>query len=142
MSPKTSENISKNDKEKPVSTDYFSQFSSTSNSGIDIPTVEPSPQIHPSDIPPQRASYEQKLEQQRRRLDRQYRQRAALNFISNIRWSAVFRIMFVILLIIVAVTAWKMRYVIFNSIISFIVSILPIIIMIWLLWYIFRSFLG
>lgn len=143
VSPETTENLSQDDKTTPSSTDFFSQFSSASSSGIDIPSVEPPTQTQQSDIPPQNDPYEQELqelERQRRRLDRQYRRRSALNFISNIRWRVVFRILFVILLIIIAVTVWQMRYVIFNSIISFIVSLLPIIIIIWILWHIFRSF--
>lgn len=143
VSPKTSESHPQNDKTTPPGTDYFSRFSGTSNSGNDIPTVEVPPQTQQSETTLQNDSYEQELqelERQRRRLDRQYRRRAAFNFISNIRWRAIFRILFVILLIIIAVIIWQMRYVIFNSIISFIVSLLPIIIIVWILWYIFRSF--
>lgn len=143
VSPETSESLPQDDKAAPSGTDFFSQFSITSNSRSDIPTVEVPPQTQQSETPPQNDPYEQELqelEQQRKRLDRQYRRKSALNFISNIRWRAVFRILFVILLIIIAVTVWQMRYVIFNSIISSIISLLPIIIIVWILWYILRSF--
>ena len=143
VSPETSESLPPDGKAAPFDTDYFSQFSRTLNSESDIPTVEVPPQTQQSAPPSQNAPYEQalqELERQRRLLDRQYRRRSALNFISNIRWRTVFRILFVILLIIIAVTIWQMRYVIFNSIISFIINLLPIIIIVWILWYIFRSF--
>lgn len=143
VASETSESLTQKDKTTPSGTDFFSQFSGTSNSEGDIPTVEVPTQTQQSEVPSQNDPYEQELqelERQRRRLDRQYRRRSALNFISNIRWRAVFRILFVILLIIIAVTIWQMRYVIFKSIISFIVSLLPIIIIVWILWYIFRSF--
>lgn len=143
MPPRTSESLPEDDNVIPSGTDYFSQFSRTLNNENNIPTVEAPTQTQQSDSSPQNDPYEQELqelERQRRRLDRQYRRRSALNFISNIRWRAVFRILFVILLIIIAVTIWQMRYVIFNSIISFIVSLLPIVIIVWILWYIFRSF--
>lgn len=143
ISPKISESLPQDDKATPSGTDFFSRFSGTSNSKSNIPTVDVPPQTQQSETSSQNDQYEQELqelERQRKRLDRQYRRRAALNFISNIRWGAVFRILLVILLTIIAVTIWQMRYVIFNSIISFIVSLLPIIIIVWILWYIFRSF--
>lgn len=143
MPPRTLESLPKDDKAVPSGTDYFSQFSRTLNSENDIPTVKVPTQTHQSNPSPQNDPYEQELqelERQRRRLNRQYRRRSALNFISNIRWRAVFRILFVILLIIIAATIWQMRYVIFNSIISFIVSLLPIVIIVWIMRYIFRSF--
>lgn len=144
-SPKKSENLPHDDKATSSGNDYFSQFSVTSDSGNDIPTVEVPPHTQQPEISSQNDPYErelQELELQRRRLDRQYRRREALNFISNISWRTVIRITFAILLIIIAVTIWQMRYVILNSIINFLMSLLPIIIIIWILWYIFRSFFG
>ena len=142
VAPATSESLPQNNKATPSGTDFFSQFSGTPNSGGDIPTVEVPPQTQQPETLSQNDPYEQELqelERQRRRLDRRYRRRSALIFISNIRWRAIFRILFVILLIIIAVTIWQMRYVIFNSMISFLTSLLPIIIIVLILWYIFRS---
>ena len=98
VASETSESLTQKDKATPSGTDFFSQFSGTSNSGVDIPTVEIPTQTQQSEPPSQNDPYEeelQELERQRRRLDRQYRRRSALNFISNIRWRAVFRILFV-----------------------------------------------
>ena len=145
MSHRTSEGLSKDDNGVPYGTDYFSQFSRTLNNENNIPTVEAPTQTQQSDHSSQNDPYEQELqelERQRRRLDRQHRRRSALYFISNIRWRAVFRILFVILLIVIAVTIWQMRYVIFNSIINFIVGLLPIVIIVWIMWNIFRFFFG
>lgn len=117
VSPETSEYLPQDDKATPSGTDFFSRFSGTSDSGSDIPTVDVPPQTQQSETASQNDPYEQELqelERQRRRLDRQYRRRSALNFISTIRWRAVFRILFVILLIIITITIWQMRYVIFN----------------------------
>lgn len=141
--PKKSDDTTSDNTKTPSGVDYFSQFSENPNEGIDIPTVEPTPQTHHPKDQPQNDPYEQELrelELQRRRLDRQYRQRAALDFITNIRWRTVFRVLFVLLLIVIAVTVWQMRYVILNSIINFLLSLLPIILIVWILWYIFRSF--
>lgn len=142
VSPQTPFNNT-NDVSTPPGVDFFSQFSGDSNNGIDIPTVEPPLQTNQPEDQLQDDLYEQELqelERQRRRFERQYRRRAALHFITNLRWRTVLRIVFVVLLIIIAVSIWQMRYVIFNSLMSFLISLLPIFIVLWILWYIFRSF--
>ena len=136
---------SNNRESSPSDDDFFSQFSTKSNSSYsrdNIPTVETTYQTQQSEDQSQDDPYEQEMqeiERQRRRITRQYRWRAVRDFIANIRWRTVFRILFVIALVIIAIIIWQMRHVIFKSIFSFIISLLPIIIIVLGLWYIFRS---
>lgn len=122
--------------------DYFSQFGNPSSSDDNIPTVEPRIQ---QTQPPQNQRpdpYEQELqelERQRQRAEQQYRRRAALNSVLNIRWRAIFRLIFIIILVIAAISIWNMRYIIFSSIVNFLISLLPIVLIIWVLWYLIRS---
>lgn len=123
--------------------DFFSQFGGHSSHADDIPIGVPQVQQTQTQPPRQPDSYEQELqelERQRQRAERQYRRRAALNSILNIRWRAVFRIIMIILIVVAGITVWNMRYVIFNSIIDFFISLLPIILIIWIMWYLIRSF--
>lgn len=122
--------------------DYFSQFDNFTFRADDIPMVDP----HASQtqtVPPQRPDpYEhelQELERQRQQAERQYRRRAIFNSILNIRWRVIFRILFILILIIATIFIWNMRYIIFSSIINFLISLFPIILIIWVLWYFIRS---
>lgn len=138
--PQKSEGITADDKDEPSGVDFFSQFSKKTNGGIDIPTVEPQ-RVHQSEAQLQNVLYEQELQElkrRQRRFDRQYRRRAVLGFIANIKWQAVFRVLFVVFLIVIAIAIWQLRYVIFNSIISFLITLLPIVLIVWILWYFFR----
>lgn len=122
--------------------DYFSQFGNPSSLDNNIPTVDPRIQQPQSPQEQRPDPYElelQELERQRQRAERQYRRRAALNSVLNIRWRAVFRIIFIILLVIAAISIWNMRYIIFSSIVNFLISLLPIVLIIWVLWYLIRS---
>lgn len=122
--------------------DFFSQFGGHSSHTDDIPTVVPQVSQTQAQSTQQPDPYEQELqelERQRQRAERQYRRRAAINSILNIRWRAIFRIIIIVVLIIAAISIWNMRYVIFSSIINFLISLLPIIFIVWGLWYLIRS---
>lgn len=121
--------------------DYFSQFNNPSSDDI-IPTVNPQVQQTQPLQTQQNDPYEQELqalERQRQRAERQYRRRAVLNSILNIRWQAVFRIIFIVILVIATISIWKMRYIIFSSIINFLISLFPVVLIIWIFWYLIRS---
>lgn len=123
--------------------DYFSQFSSNPHNIDIIPTVEPNNRTNASVSQQNDDPYEQELQvldRQRQRLEWQSQRRSIFNFLANIRWRTVLRVLFILLLVIVAVAIWKMRYVIFSSILNFFISILPIALIVGILWYIFRSF--
>lgn len=131
---------------KPTNTtsesDYFSQFDNASSRADDIPIVDPHVQRTQTPPPRQPDPYEQELQElewQRQQVERKYRRRAALDSISNIRWRTVFRIIFIVMLITGAISIWTMRYAIFSSIINLLVSLLPIVLVIWILWYLIRS---
>lgn len=122
--------------------DFFSQFGDPSSHADNIPIVVPHVQQAQTRLPQQQEPYEQELqeiERQRQQAERQYRRRAVINSILNIRWRAIFRIILIVILVIAAISIWNMRYVIFSSIINFLMGLLPIILIILGLWYIIRS---
>lgn len=128
----------------PVSrgTDYFSQFSSASQAGPSVPRVEPVPLRQNPEIRPVRDLFRQELAEparEARRMERQYRRRSAMDTLAGIRWGAAARILLVIFVVIMAVTIWQMRHVIFQSILSFFISLLPAILLIWILWRLLRA---
>lgn len=121
--------------------DYFSQFDTSSRTD-DIPVVDPYVRRTQTPPPVQPDPYEQELqelERQRQRIERQYRRRAALDSILNIRWPGIFRILLIIILITGAISIWTMRYAIFLALINLLVSLLPIVLVIWIVWYLIRS---
>ncbi len=132
----------------PDENDFFAGFESAAADGGTIPTVEPDVVSgrEGSDSAPFRNTYERELhelERERRREERRYRIRAAFNRFTNrladIRWRTVLRILLIIAIIIAAIGVWNMRYVIFNSIVSFLCSLIPIVIIVWILWRLVRS---
>lgn len=62
-----------------------------------------------------------------------------MDTLAGIRWGAAARILLVIFVVIMAVTIWQMRHVIFQSILSFFISLLPAILLIWILWRLLRA---
>ena len=124
--------------------DFFSGAGTPSAPANNIPTVNPlAGQAQSFSVPNNNPDpYErelQELERQRQREERRYRRREVLNFFANIRWRTVFRILLIIAIIFAGITIWNMRYVILNSILNFIVALLPIILIIWIIYYLIRS---
>ncbi len=117
---------------------FFSQFQS-STTEEDIPTVVHTKGSVPSPGTGSIDSELQSMERLQQRIRNNYRRIALLNFISNIQWGAVFRILVIIGIIVCALTIWNMRYLIINAIIDFLLSLIPIIILIWVIVYVIKS---
>ncbi len=123
---------------------YFAQFNSGSNSYV--PEVEIPPTVSPAPANSQSTyhneAYEREmrqLEEQQRRIQRDYNRLAIMNFISNIRWRNVFRFLFILGIVVLLIVIWNMRYIIIESITNFLISLIPIIIIIAILWYLIKS---
>lgn len=127
---------------------YFAQFTSDSSPSVtEVETSSTPPIVSPSSSNPAPTyhdeAYEremQRLEAQQRRIQRDYNRLAVSNFFRNIRWRNVFRILFILGIIILAIVIWSMRYIIIESITNFLISLIPIIIIIAILWYLIKSF--
>lgn len=114
--------------------DFFAAFQPIRNPLDRIPTVQPA-SLPVSDIP-----YPLEENQHLRRdIRREQYRLASLNFLSGIRWRTVFRILLIAAVAAALWSLWRMRYVILNSIWNFILSILPLILVIWFLVYVTRS---
>lgn len=142
-SPKSNDSISSS-----TEGGYFAQFTSDpSSSSSEVVTSATPPVVSPSSSNPTPTyhdeAYEremQRLEEQQRHIQRDYNRLAVSNFFRNISWRNVFRILFVLGIIILAIVIWSMRYIIIESITRFLISLIPIIIIIAILWYIIKSF--
>lgn len=121
---------------------FFSQFQS---SGVidEIPTVSQTPTSNQAiTTTTQAPAIDEELrsiERQQRQIRNNYRRIAFLNFLTNIRWRTVFRIILIIGIVFCALTIWKMRYIILDSIMSFIISLLQLIIIVWIIVYLIKS---
>ncbi len=126
----------------PPTDDFFSQFQASTTPAANIPTVgAPSENSIPL-IPPVDDGVEselQSIERQQRRIRNNYRRLAIMNFFSNINWRTVFRIIFIIAVVLGLLTIWKMRYIILDSVLNFFIALIPLIIIIWIIVSIFKS---
>lgn len=126
--------------------DFFSHFQGGSPAA-DIPTVESTRRSQPQQEPPRRQPtqpdpYEAELreiERQQRRLERQYRRAAFWDRLSSFRWGSVFRVVVFVLVVLVAIGLWNMRYTILNSVLDLVIGILPVVLLIWGIWLLIRS---
>ena len=131
----------------PVGADYLAQAAGSSASHT-LPVVEPpAPVTAPTPAPAADDPYEaelRRLERQRRRLDRQYRWNAVASAFANIRWNAVIRVVAVLFVVALVVSAWQMRYAIASALVSMILELLtvfmPVVLIIWGIWYLLRLF--
>lgn len=121
---------------------YFSQFTSSSNSE-EIPTIAHSQPIPSSINTSSGSSYtnnNQALQRQQRRIRNNYRRATFMDFVSNIRWRTVFRVLAIVLVIILAIVIWNNRQAIYESIMNFIFqTIVPILIIGAIIVYVFKS---
>lgn len=123
--------------------DFFSQFQATTTPATNIPTVGVPSESRQIVTPPVNEGLGrelQSIERQQRRIRRNYRRLAIINFISSINWRVIFRIIFAIVVMFGLWTLWKMRYVLLNSVLDFFIALIPLIIIIWIVVSIFRSF--
>ncbi len=126
---------------------YFAQFNSNSNSFVhEVELSSTPPIISPPSSDSASAYYDeeyehemQRLKKQQRSIQRDYNRLAISNFFRNIQWRNVFRILFILGIIILAIVIWNMRYVIIESITNFLISLIPIIIIIAILWYLIKN---
>ena len=128
----------------PPTDDFFSQFQTSTTPAADIPTVGRASENRTILNPPVDDNWEselQSIERQQIRIRNNYRRLAIMNFFSNINWRVVFRIILVIAVTLGIWTIWKMRYVILESILNFLIALLPLIIIVWIIIWIFKSIL-
>lgn len=126
----------------PRADDFFSQFQVSPAPATSIPTIEVPSENSTSFVPLADDGIENELksiEHQQRRIRNNYRQLAIINFLSNINWIIVFRIIVIIALVLGLLTIWKIRYVILDSVLNFFISLIPLIIIIWAIILIFKS---
>jgi hypothetical protein len=123
--------------------DFFSNLQTSSTSTTSIPTVGntfenstpfPFPVVNNID------SELQSIERQRQRINNIRRRNDIINFFSNIDLGIVFRIIFVLILVIVILTIWSLRYVIIDSILNFLIALIPPLLFIWIIVSIIKSF--
>lgn len=135
-----------NDKNSIVQGGYFSQFTAETAETTPpvIPTIERpaanSQQIAPSYHDAEYDAEMRRLEEQQRRIQRDYNRIAFSNFLHNIPWRAVFRVISIISVIVFLIFIWQMRYVILESIMNFLISLIPLALVIGIFWYLIKSF--
>ncbi len=123
--------------------DFFSQFQSSAAPSTSIPTVETPSETNSSFASPIDDDLERELQsirRQQRRINSHYRRMSTINFIRNINWLVVFRLILVIAVVIGIITIWNMRYVILESIISFLTGLIPLVVVSLIIVAIFKSF--
>lgn len=126
----------------PPTDDFFSQFQTSTTPAADIPTVGRASENRTIINPPVDDNLEGELhsiERQQIRIRNNYRRLAIMNFFSNINWRVVFRIILVIAVTLGIWTIWKMRYVILESVLNFLIALLPLIIIIGVIIWFFKS---
>ena len=82
---------------------------------------------------------QERMSEEEKIIQRELRRQSFLNFVSNINWRTLFRVILFICIVVFAIVIWKMRYVILQSILSFLYSLIPIIIIIAIIVYIIRE---
>lgn len=123
--------------------DFFSQFQTSTTPTTNIPTIGSHSENSTSPTPPVDDGLEselQSIERQQRRIRNNYRRLAIMNFLSNINWRTVFRIIVIAAISLGLLTIWKIRYVILDSLLNFFTALIPLIIIVWIIISIFKSF--
>ena len=126
----------------PPTDDFFSQFQTSTTSPANIPTVgSPSENsiVPASSLDDEFESKLQSIERQQRRIRNNYRRLSILNFFSNVNWQTVFRIIALISIVLGLLAIWKMRYRILDSLLNFIIALIPLVILIWIIVSIFKA---
>lgn len=143
--PRVSNNSGTTSGRQDNETDYFSQFNNANNDTTTAPTVDPyidsayNPTNNANGIDPY-AEEQRILDRQLRRLNRRQRLAGLQDFFSNLRAGTVFRILFIIAIIVCVIVIWNLRYVILDSIVQFLTQLIPIVLVIGILVYIIKSF--
>ena len=116
---------------------YFSQFVASGSSAA--PEVE-IPSIASSFYDEAYEKEMRRLENQQRRFNREYNRLALSNFLINIPWRTILHIIYVFAALILLLTLWHMRFAILESIISFLIALLPVGFIAVIFWYMIKLF--
>lgn len=119
----------------PDNKDFFAQFQAPEHA-TPIPTVAATYQS-PLEREParrrQRNPYEAELralERERRRIDRQARRASFWNRITGLHWGIIGRVVVIIAVVLAVLAIWRMRYMILDSVLSFLVALMPLLLII------------
>lgn len=119
---------------------YFSQF--VASGGSSAPEVE-IPSSNQTDFSFCDETYEkemQRLKNQQRRINREYNRLALFNFLINIPWRAVLHMICVFAAMIFILTLWHLRFAILESLITFLIALLPVGFIAVIFWYMVKAF--
>lgn len=122
---------------------YFSQFAVSSGSTapeVEIPSITPSDQSASGFYDEAYEKEMRRLENQQRRLNREYNRLALSNFLINIPWRAVLHMICVFAALIFLLTLWHMRFAILEFLISFLIALLPVGFIAVVFWYMIKLF--
>ncbi len=122
--------------------DFFSQFQTSASPASNIPTIgTPSDNHTPATTTTGTGiGNDTRPETRRQRRARNsYRRLAIMNFLRNINWRIVFGVIVVIAVIVGLVVLWTMRFVIIESITNFLISLIPTLILLALIWYFIKK---
>ena len=122
---------------------YFSQFVASGSSAapeIEIPSIASSAQSASSFYDEAYEKEMRRLENQQRRFNREYNRLALSNFLINIPWRTILHIICVFAALIFILTLWHMRFAILESIISFLIALLPVGFIAVIFWYMIKLF--
>lgn len=79
------------------------------------------------------------IERQQRRIRNNYRRASLDSLFDRITWKTVLWIILILVIVACVVTVWKMRYVILNSIMNFAISLIPLILVVWIIVHLIKS---
>lgn len=122
---------------------YFSQFAVSSGSTapeVEIPSITPSDQSASGFYDEAYEKEMRRLENQQRRLNREYNRLALSNFLINIPWRAVLHMICVFAAFIFLFTLWHMRFAILEFLINFLIALLPVGFIAVVFWYMSKLF--
>ena len=107
-----------------------------------IPTISNSSVRNTTPISRERNTNESRsalIERQQRRIRNNYRRASLGNLFDRINWKTVLWIILILVIVACVVTVWKMRYVILNSIMNFAISLIPLVLVVWIIVHLIKS---
>ena len=131
----------------PSGGDFFSRFEQANNPAANVPTVNvptverTHEQNRASYLPIEDDSEDelQTLRRQQRRIQNNYRRAAFADSLRNINWQLVFRIILIIAVVLAGWAIWRIRYQILESVYNFIISLVPLFIIVAIIMSFFKS---
>lgn len=122
---------------------YFSQFVASGGSSapeVEIPSISSSDQTDFSFCDETYAKEMQRLENQQRRINREYNRLALFNFLINIPWRTVLHTISIFAALIFILTLWHIRFAILESLVNFLIALLPVGFIAVIFWYMVKAF--